>query len=35
MTPYNKNRIRRKYTGCLPCQSKEYREDDDACCIIY
>ena len=35
MTPYNKNRIRKKHAGCLPCQPKEYREDDDACCLIY
>ena len=28
-----KNKI--KTTGCLPCQPKAYREDDNSCCIIF
>ena len=35
MAPYYKNKNRRKQTGCLPCQPKDYGEEDNACCLIY
>ena len=25
----------RKSNGCLPCQPKAYREEDDSCCVIF
>ena len=35
MQPYSPYKNRRKVKGCLPCQPKGYKEEDEACCIIF
>ena len=35
ITPYSKHyKKKAKHTGCMPCQPKEYKEED-GCCLIY
>ena len=35
ITPYDRNHKKKaKHTGCMPCQPKEYKEED-GCCLIY
>ena len=35
MQPYSSYKIRRKVNGCLPCQPKGYKEEDEKCCMIF
>ena len=37
MKPYSPypNRTRVKHKGCMPCQPKSYKDDDDGCCLIF
>ena len=35
MAPIKTHKKKIKTTGCLPCQTKAYREDDNSCCIIF
>ena len=35
MAPIKTYKKKIKTTGCLPCQPKAYREDDNSCCIIF
>ena len=35
MAPTQTYKKKIKTTGCLPCQPKAYREDDNSCCIIF
>ena len=34
MTPYDPHKRKVKHTGCLPCQPREYKEED-SCCNIW
>jgi serine/threonine protein kinase len=35
MAPFPKFKKYKKPTGCLPCQPKAYKEEDDSCCLIF
>ena len=35
MQPYSTYKTRPKVKGCLPCQPKGYKEEDDNCCMIF
>ena len=35
MAPYYPVKKRPKESGCLPCQPKEYKEEDNSCCLVF
>ena len=35
MDPYYPVKKRPKESGCLPCQPKGYKEEDNSCCLIF
>ena len=35
IAPFPKFKKYKKPTGCLPCQPKAYKEEDDSCCLIF